>query len=422
MFREIIRKITRTEDGKRLLENFVSLSILQGINYILPLITLPYLVRVLGPNKYGLVAFAQAFVQYFSILTDFGFNLSATREISVHRYSENKISLIFSSVMMVKLLLLVLSFIIMIVVVSLFERFRQDWIVYYATFGIVLGEVLFPVWFFQGMESMKYITLLNIVSKGIYVVCIFLLVRDSGDYFYVPFLASVSGVLAGVMAVLVVFIRFKVRFIAPSLSAIKEVFSFSSSIFLSRVVISLYTNTVAFIIGILWGNKEVAYYQIAYKLVSIIRQPWDILNTVVYPYMAKTQDGAFIKKLLKISFTMALVLTTVIWFSSREITVLAFGEKFLPVSSLLRVLIFILPLISIHIFMGSSTLLAWGCVTHFVKSNVYPALFFLFAVCLMLFFNIRDLLVLMYCIVLVDLLILIHRYVYIKKLGILEGI
>jgi len=90
----------------RLLTNFFSLSILQAVNMFLPLLTFPYLTRILSIEKFGLLMFAQSFILYFLILVDFGFNYSATREISIHRDDRKKISEIFSSVIQVKIILI----------------------------------------------------------------------------------------------------------------------------------------------------------------------------------------------------------------------------------------------------------------------------------------------------------------------------
>ena len=99
------RKIVTHQERKIVLGNFISLTTLQGISYILPLVVLPYLIRVIGIEKFGLIAFAQSFVQYFMILTDYGFSLSATRTIAlIGTDKNNKINALFSSVMTVKLI------------------------------------------------------------------------------------------------------------------------------------------------------------------------------------------------------------------------------------------------------------------------------------------------------------------------------
>ena len=110
----------------RLFENIASLSVLQAVNYILPFVTVPYLVRVLGPDRFGLVAFAQAVMQYFIIFTDYGFNLSATREIASHRGDKQRVAQVFSTVMVVRLGLAVVGLGVLLLMVVLFDKFRSE--------------------------------------------------------------------------------------------------------------------------------------------------------------------------------------------------------------------------------------------------------------------------------------------------------
>ena len=283
-----IKRLTNTEGKRRLLSNFMSLSVLQGANYVLPLITLPYLVRVLGPEKYGLIAFAQAFIQYFNILTDYGFNLSATREISIHRDNAQKVSEIFSSVMIIKFCLLVLSFVIMSILVFSFWKFRQDWLIYYLTFGMVVGQVLFPVWFFQGMERMKYITFLNITAKLIFTFAIFVFIRQASDYIYVPLLNLFGYLVAGALALRIVFRGFKIGFKVPSYSSLIHQLKEGWYIFISQVAISGYNSSRLFAVGLFTDNTITGYYAIAEKLMNVvITFPLASLLQSLYPRLSK---------------------------------------------------------------------------------------------------------------------------------------
>mgnify|MGYP000464591323 FL=1 len=141
-----IKNMVNSEDKKRLASNFFSLSVLQVFTYVLPLLTLPYLVRVLGVETFGLVAFATAFITFFNILVDYGFNLSATREVSIHRENKDKITEIYSSVLAIKFILIFVSLIILSFIVFTFEKFSSHSILYFITFISVIGQALFPIW------------------------------------------------------------------------------------------------------------------------------------------------------------------------------------------------------------------------------------------------------------------------------------
>jgi PST family polysaccharide transporter len=282
-----IKNLTNNKDKKRLFSNFFSLSFLQVASYIFPLITLPYLVRVLGPSKYGLVAFAQAFAGYFQIITNYGFIFSATREVSINRDNKDKISEIFSSVIAIQLFLAALSFIIMLAVVFIFKKFSKDWLLYFFSFGLVIGNVLFPVWFFQGIERMRYITILNLISKFIFTAAIFIFIRIQADYLYVPLISAIGVILSGIFGFWIIFKSIKVKFILPKFVHIKYQLKEGWRIFTANLSGNLYGQGTIFILGIFSTNKIVGYYSIAEKIIKALSGLSQPIAQSIYPFISR---------------------------------------------------------------------------------------------------------------------------------------
>jgi PST family polysaccharide transporter len=326
-----IKSLTNTEDKKRLMSNFFSLSVLQGANYILPLITLPYLVRVLGVEYFGLLAFAAATVMYFQILTDYGFNLTATREISIHRDNKAKVIEIFSSVMTIKVLLMFVSFLLLTILVFSFEKFSKDALVYFLTFGTVVGQVLFPVWFFQGMERMKYITYLNILSKVIFTIAIFVFVQEQSDFYLVPLLTSIGFLVAGAWSLYLVKKEFGVRFELQTIDTIKHHLVEGWHVFQQQFYVSMYGPINLIFLGFFTTNTIVGYYSIVEKILAVPLALFAVGVQAYYPYAVKLFNKSiedYFIQIKKISITFIVFsfsMTTFIFIFSNEIVELTTG-------------------------------------------------------------------------------------------------
>ncbi|HPC26405.1 MAG TPA: flippase, partial [Paludibacteraceae bacterium] len=350
---------------KKLTENFLSLSVLQGLNYLLPLITLPYLVRVLGPEKYGLVAFAQAFIAYFGILTDYGFNLSATREISIQRENKEKISAIFSSVMLIKFVFLILSFILMSVLVFSIHKFRNEWLLYFLTFGTVLGQVLFPIWFFQGIERMKYITWLNIIAKTIFTVLVFVLIHQKTDYVYVPFLGALGTIISGVLALGIIRKHFKVNFHLPSKNEVIHQLREGWYIFISTVAISLYSISNTFILGLFASNTIVGYYSGAEKIINAVQGLLSPVSQTIYPHISKIASESkeralkFLQKITILIGSSSFFLSLLIFLLAEVVIKILLGGQYLESIKVLRILSFLPFIVGLSNIFGIQTMLTF---------------------------------------------------------------
>ncbi len=336
--------------NKTLVQNFSSLTILQFSNYLFPIITFPYLVRVLGPEKFGLVNFAAAFVAYFNVFTDYGFNLSATKDISINRNNPNKVNEIFSTVLVIKLILSVVSLMVFSLLIFTIPRFSANSEIYFYSFLIVLGAVLFPGWFFQGMEKMKYITVTNVTVKIIWTILVFVLVRSADDVLLLVILNGASFILIGVLSLILLIGIFKVKFIPPSISEIKLQLINGWYLFVSTASITLYTTSNVFILGLFAGNEVVGYFAAADKIRIAVQGLFGNAGQTVFPHLSKMfaeskkEAIVFVKKYRNYSVTVAVILTLILFVLAKPVVLIVLGSGYEPSINVFRIIL-LLPLI-----------------------------------------------------------------------------
>jgi len=303
------------DSNKVLFKNFTSLSVLQVSNYLFPLITLPYLVRVLGPEKYGLVNFALAFSAYFTILTDYGFNLSATQETSINRNNTKRVSEIFSSVFTLKMFLFLLSALIFFPIVFFFPLFKENIILFIVTFFGVLGTALFPLWFYQGTEKMKYISIISVSVRLVTTVLIFIFIQTEDDFIKLAGLNTITQFVIGIIGLFWAINKFRIKYSVPTVSLLKQQLKSGWNLFISTVSINLYTTSNVFILGLFAPANIVGYYAAADKIRMAFQGLLSPMSQSVFPYVNKLLSESydrfitFNKKLFKIALILGAIIS-----------------------------------------------------------------------------------------------------------------
>ena len=359
-------QLIENDEKKRLVSNIFSLGFLQATTYILPLLTVPYLVRVLGPEYFGLLAFATATISYFALLTDYGFNLSATRQISIHRSNVDKLSEIFSAVIILKIILMVISFILMSLVVLSFDKFSEHWEVFLITYGLVLGQTIFPVWLFQGMESMKHITFFNIIAKGFFAACIFIFVHEQNDYLLVPLFTSMGFILVGIWSFYLAKSKFNVVFSWQSTSVLKHQLVEGWYVFISTIAISLYTISTTFILGLFTNNMVVGYYSAADKIVHAVKGIYVPVSRAIYPVISikvsknKSDTIKFLRKFALMAGAGMFAISAIQYHLADLIVKIIMGDQYEPSILLLKIMAFLPFLVALSNIFGIQTMLNLG--------------------------------------------------------------
>ena len=273
---------------KRLSANFIALASLKLLNYILPLLLIPYLIRVIGMEGFGVYSFVLAIVMYGSKLSDYGFELSGTYHISKYRENQEQINTIFSSIMTIKVLIAL--FYIFIVILSLFllESISAYSHLLLLALGTILGQALFPLWFFQGIEQMRYISIINGVAKLLFFLAVFIFVRHADDIDILLLLTTVSALLAGAWGLYVALKQFNIQLTFQPWSRLQFYLKDGWYIFTAKLAVEFYTTINIIILGFYASATIVGYYALSLKIIYAIGGLLEPITQTVYPYLVNT--------------------------------------------------------------------------------------------------------------------------------------
>jgi len=351
-------------DKEELTDTFF-LIILQGVNYILPLIVMPYLLYVLQPKGYGYVGFSYSFIQYFTLFVDFGFNLSGTKRIAQAKDQASR-DTIFSNIASAKILLLVLSTLLMTILLFTIKDFQIYRVTIWATWPMIVGSSLTYMFLFQGIGKIRVFSMINTIAKVICLPLIFLLVKQEDDYNEAALLQSIVFVFAALFSDAYLIKKKLVTIQCPTWYGIKEEMSNSIPLFLSTASTSIYTQLFVIILGFYCTTVTIGYYTSADRIVrALIFLLYVPINQVFFPKIStlsaknRLQAKQIFTRLRNWVFGMMLVLSICI-FLTAPLLPLLFGARYDGAIIYVRILSMIPLFVGLGGWYGQMGLVALG--------------------------------------------------------------
>ncbi len=322
-----------------LFKNTVMLYILTFSNYFFSFITVPYQTRILGPEVYGDIGFAQALMVYVQLFLDFGFLLSATEDVARNRKDSKEMSRIMSAVLICKLVLAVVALCVAISVCLTVARFRENMLLYMLFFASTFFTCLLPDFLYRGMEKMSAITYRTVAVKAFFTLAITLLLKKPDQVYLIPICSTLGGVGACVWAYFDLHRNYDVKIVRVSAEYLWKTMCRSAGYFVSRIASTVYSATNTIIIGFLYpvGNT-VGYYTSAERLTNTARSALSPIADSLYPYMVNKKDYRVIKRIMMVLMPMIIAGCTIVGIYADFFCVLLFGEEFAGGGIYLRLL------------------------------------------------------------------------------------
>ncbi len=404
-----------TPEVKKILKNVSYLSIFQVLNILIPIITIPYLLRTLGSETYGLVVFGQVVVSYFAILVNFGINNLAVGEVSLNQDNKHELSIIVSNVYFVKGFFFLVSFLFLFLLLFAFNQGEgKEWLLALSMW-VCLYEFLVPTWYFQGTGKLKTLMILSLIGQIVFICLLLSLIKSPKDFLFVPKCYLINTLITGIGCIIILFKFHKLKLYYTGLINLLQFSKKSWNFFVSEISVKIFALTSKFIVGSNIGLTEVAYYDVIDKVINFFRVlPLGIARDAIYPVVSMNKDISIVRKTTMIMVFYSIFAILLIFFFSETVVVLIGGAALLPSANFLRfasMLIFTTHLSNYYITVG---LWSFGYLSLFKKLMINSALLYVLLCCLLWQFKALSLYSLLLIPMIIDLYAILH-YLFLYK-------
>lgn len=398
-------------------KNLIYLTFSQAVSYLFPLLTLPYLSHKLTPEQFGVLGVCQAVVQYFMLVTDYGFNITATRNVSLNRDDKTEVSKIFSATLAAKIFLLLISFVGLYISWLTLKTVDGYGIVLLCCFTGVVGNAFYPLWLFQGTETMKIPVLLTSFSKLLLLLGIFVFVNNQDDLNVAALLLNAGNLIAGVFGLLYIRSRKLVNWHNPKIKEIYNVLMEGWPVFISTVAISFYTTFNTVYLSYKTDVADIGYYNAADKIRIAVQSMFGPITQAFYPrivHLYKHDRIAAFKlsnKGLLLMLTLTVPAAILIYFFSEFLVVHYLNATFLKTADYLKLLSFLPVIIGVATIYCNWGLLGYGYGKLVGKIYiVFGLIHFLYAIPLISFYKVPGLILSVYITQLLITVVTVYYY------------
>lgn len=304
-------------NAKVLAHNFFSLLSLRGFQFLIPLLTIPYLLRSIGIENYGLLAFASAFALYSGAFVQYGFAITATRDLARIKHNPEELGQRVSEVLSASLTLSLFAFIVSATIIFIVPQFRENCELFLLCLLQSILQSLFPSWLFQGLERMPLITSLILISRLVFLIGLFTFISSPEDYILLPILNIGTAFLLLTCTMLVITNNLKIMLRWPSASSVVSILKAGRHAFISQLAPTLYNTSSTFILGIFETPSMVGVYSAASKVIDAVASLGYVISSVFIPRLSCNPEKHGLLK--NIMFWLGLLITLVLVLASEEI-------------------------------------------------------------------------------------------------------